>query len=270
MPRQTFHGNSLPFEAKRLLINHIAVDTLKKVKMAPLKCSAFARWFSGGVEYWFQSKTVQRPVFHPKVGCSLTVRSALPGFEAVIRNLNPDEIYDQAMAIHRKVYYTTTDPLQHCVYGEWENPMNYKTCWNPWENYQWWRSGDVAQTHHAFYFWGAKMIKSWLTTKVQIGGFFAFRHSANRGTNYAFCQLHLNRFCGNLEYWHAKTKVGQPTNMWCGKEPRCISWYGSLGKVFANTFHAKWIWLIQSHRWWRPSSKLQTEVIHQYIEQLEV
>lgn len=109
------------------VINHIQVDTLQKSKDGTIKNAV--RLHDGLIVESVLIPTSKRTTacVSSQVGCSLDCKFCATARLKRMRNLNPDEIYDQVVAIHRESMLYHNRPLTNIVFmGMGEPLMNYK------------------------------------------------------------------------------------------------------------------------------------------------
>lgn len=108
-------------------INHIKVDHLQRSKDGTVKNAV--KLFDGLVVESVLIPTQNRTTacVSSQVGCSLDCKFCATARLKRMRNLNPDEIYDQVVAIHRESMLYHNRPLSNIVFmGMGEPLMNYK------------------------------------------------------------------------------------------------------------------------------------------------
>lgn len=113
--------------SERFTINHIEVDTLQKSKDGTIKNAV--RLHDGLVveSVLIPTKNRTTACVSSQVGCSLDCAFCATARLKRMRNLNPDEIYDQVVAIHRESMLYHNRPLSNIVFmGMGEPLMNYK------------------------------------------------------------------------------------------------------------------------------------------------
>jgi len=112
---------------ENFVINHIKVDTLQKSKDGTIKNAV--RLHDGLIVESVLIPTSKRTTacVSSQVGCSLDCNFCATARLKRMRNLNPDEIYDQVVAIHRESMLYHNRPLTNIVFmGMGEPLMNYK------------------------------------------------------------------------------------------------------------------------------------------------
>ncbi|GAB5399120.1 MAG: 23S rRNA (adenine(2503)-C(2))-methyltransferase RlmN [Aureisphaera sp.] len=108
-------------------INHIKVDHLQRSKDGTIKNAV--KLFDGLVveSVLIPTETRTTACVSSQVGCSLDCKFCATARLKRMRNLNPDEIYDQVVAIHRESMLYHNRPLSNIVFmGMGEPLMNYK------------------------------------------------------------------------------------------------------------------------------------------------
>lgn len=112
---------------ENFVINHIKVDTLQKSKDGTIKNAV--QLHDGLIVESVLIPTSKRTTacVSSQVGCSLDCNFCATARLKRMRNLNPDEIYDQVVAIHRESMLYHNRPLTNIVFmGMGEPLMNYK------------------------------------------------------------------------------------------------------------------------------------------------
>ena len=112
---------------ENFVINHIKVDTLQKSKDGTIKNAV--RLHDGLIVESVLIPTSKRTTacVSSQVGCSLDCNFCATARLKRMRNLNPDEIYDQVVGIHRESMLYHNRPLTNIVFmGMGEPLMNYK------------------------------------------------------------------------------------------------------------------------------------------------
>jgi len=112
---------------ENFVINHIKVDHLQKSKDGTIKNAV--KLFDGLVVESVLIPTPSRTTacVSSQVGCSLDCKFCATARLKRMRNLNPDEIYDQVVAIHKESLLYHDRPLSNIVFmGMGEPLMNYK------------------------------------------------------------------------------------------------------------------------------------------------
>ncbi|MEZ4874094.1 MAG: 23S rRNA (adenine(2503)-C(2))-methyltransferase RlmN [Flavobacteriaceae bacterium] len=112
---------------EHFVINHIEVDTVQKSNDGTIKNAV--RLHDGLVVESVLIPTSKRTTacVSSQVGCSLDCTFCATARLKRMRNLNPDEIYDQVVAIHKESMLYHNRPLTNIVFmGMGEPLMNYK------------------------------------------------------------------------------------------------------------------------------------------------
>ena len=112
---------------QEFVINHIKVDTMQRSNDGTIK-NAIAL-FDGNIVESVLIPTESRTTacVSSQVGCSLDCKFCATAQLKRMRNLNPDEIYDQVVAIDRQSHLYYNRPLSNIVFmGMGEPLMNYK------------------------------------------------------------------------------------------------------------------------------------------------
>ena len=108
------------------VINHIAVDSMQKSSDGTIKNAI--RLHDGLIveSVLIPTKSRSTACVSSQVGCSLNCRFCATARLKRMRNLNPDEIYDQVVAIDRQSRLYNDRPLSNIVFmGMGEPLMNY-------------------------------------------------------------------------------------------------------------------------------------------------
>lgn len=112
---------------ENFVINHIRVDQMQRSEDGTVKNAV--RLYDGKVVESVLIPTDKRitACISSQVGCSLDCHFCATGQMERMRNLNPDEIYDQVVAIHNEALELYGRPLTNIVFmGMGEPLMNYK------------------------------------------------------------------------------------------------------------------------------------------------
>ncbi|MBL4664073.1 MAG: 23S rRNA (adenine(2503)-C(2))-methyltransferase RlmN [Flavobacteriaceae bacterium] len=112
---------------ENFVINHIKVDHLQKSNDGTIKNAV--ELFDGLIveSVLIPTKSRTTACVSSQVGCSLDCRFCATARLKRMRNLNPDEIYDQVVAIHKESMLYHNKPLSNIVFmGMGEPLMNYK------------------------------------------------------------------------------------------------------------------------------------------------
>ncbi|MGB1307500.1 MAG: 23S rRNA (adenine(2503)-C(2))-methyltransferase RlmN [Oceanihabitans sp.] len=111
---------------ENFVINHIRVDTMQKSSDGTIKNAV--RLHDGLIveSVLIPTKTRTTACVSSQVGCSLDCRFCATARLKRMRNLNPDEIYDQVVAIDKESKLYHNKPLSNIVFmGMGEPLMNY-------------------------------------------------------------------------------------------------------------------------------------------------
>lgn len=112
--------------ARDFVINHVRVDEMQRSSDGTIKNAV--RLYDGKVVESVLIPTEKRitACISSQVGCSLDCHFCATGQLKRMRNLNPDEIYDQVVAIHNEALEIYGRPLTNIVFmGMGEPLMNY-------------------------------------------------------------------------------------------------------------------------------------------------
>ena len=113
--------------AEHFVINHIEVDQMQRSSDGTIKNAV--RLHDGLVVESVLIPTDKRTTacVSSQVGCSLDCKFCATARLKKMRNLNPDEIYDQVVAIDKQSRFYFSQPLKNIVFmGMGEPLMNYK------------------------------------------------------------------------------------------------------------------------------------------------
>lgn len=109
------------------VINNIKVDTQQRSKDGTIKNAVKLHDDFVVESVMIPTKSRTTACVSSQVGCSLDCKFCATAKLKRLRNLNPDEIYDQVVAIDKQSRYYNNRPLSNIVYmGMGEPLMNYK------------------------------------------------------------------------------------------------------------------------------------------------
>ena len=256
-------------------INHIAVDTLQKSEDGTIKNAV--RLHDGLVveSVLIPVKNRTTACVSSQVGCSLDCTFCATARLKRMRNLNPDEIYDQVMAIHRESLLYHNRPLSNIVFmGMGEPLMNYKNVLESIEKITSDEGLGMSPKRITLSTSGVpKMIKKLADDEVKfklaVSLHFAIQQTREQIMPFAK-SFTLTDLRESLEYWYAKTKsrVTYEYVVWEGVNDAFHDMEALV--KFCQYVPCK-VNLIEYNPIDGGTFKQASEqVIHQYIEQLEV
>lgn len=112
---------------ENFVINHIQVDSIQRSKDGTIKNAVKLHDGFTVESVLIPTKSRTTACVSSQVGCSLDCKFCATAKLKRMRNLNPDEIYDQVVAIDRESRLYHKRPLSNIVYmGMGEPLMNYK------------------------------------------------------------------------------------------------------------------------------------------------
>lgn len=193
------------------VINHIQVDTLQKSSDGTIKNAV--RLHDGLIVESVLIPTPKRTTacVSSQVGCSLDCTFCATARLKRMRNLNPDEIYDQVLAIHNESMLYHKRPLSNIVFmGMGEPLMNYKNVLESIEKITSDEGLHMSPKRITLSTSGVpKMIKKLADDGVKFNLAVSL-HSAIQETREKLMpfakNFTLNDLQESLEYWYAKTK----------------------------------------------------------------
>lgn len=196
---------------ENFVINHIKVDTLQKSKDGTIKNAV--RLHDGLIVESVLIPTSKRTTacVSSQVGCSLDCTFCATARLKRMRNLNPDEIYDQVVAIHRESMLYHNRPLTNIVFmGMGEPLMNYKNVLESIEKITSDEGLGMSPKRITLSTSGVpKMIKKLADDEVKFNLAVSL-HSAIQETREQIMpfakSFTLSDLQESLEYWYTKTK----------------------------------------------------------------
>ena len=196
---------------ENFVINHIKVDTLQKSKDGTIKNAV--RLHDGLIVESVLIPTSKRTTacVSSQVGCSLDCNFCATARLKRMRNLNPDEIYDQVVAIHRESMLYHNRPLTNIVFmGMGEPLMNYKNVLESIEKITSDEGLGMSPKRITLSTSGVpKMIKKLADDKVKFNLAVSL-HSAIQETREQIMpfakSFTLQNLQESLEYWYSNTK----------------------------------------------------------------
>ncbi|WP_435579338.1 23S rRNA (adenine(2503)-C(2))-methyltransferase RlmN [Gilvibacter sp.] len=196
---------------EHFVINHIAVDQIQKSEDGTLK-NAVALHDGLIVEsVLIPTETRTTACVSSQVGCSLDCAFCATAQLKRMRNLNPDEIYDQVMAIHKESQLYYNRPLSNIVFmGMGEPLMNYNNVLAAVEKITSKEGLGMSPKRIVVSTSGVpKMIKKLADDEVKFNLAVSL-HSAIQETREKIMpfakRFTLEDLRESLEYWYAKTK----------------------------------------------------------------
>ena len=196
---------------EHFVINHIAVDQIQKSEDGTLKNAV--KLHDGLIVESVLIPTESRTTacVSSQVGCSLDCAFCATAQLKRMRNLNPDEIYDQVVAIHRESELYYNRPLSNIVFmGMGEPLMNYKNVLASIEKITAKEGLGMSPKRITLSTSGVpKMIKKLADDEVKFNLAVSL-HSAIQETREQIMpfakKFTLEDLRESLEYWYAKTK----------------------------------------------------------------
>ncbi len=196
---------------ENFVINHIEVDTLQKSKDGTIKNAV--RLHDGLIVESVLIPTSKRTTacVSSQVGCSLDCNFCATARLKRMRNLNPDEIYDQVVAIHRESLLYHNRSLTNIVFmGMGEPLMNYKNVLESIEKITSDEGLGMSPKRITLSTSGVpKMIKKLADDEVKFNLAVSL-HSAIQETREQIMpfakSFTLQDLQESLEYWYSKTK----------------------------------------------------------------
>ncbi|MCB0456896.1 MAG: 23S rRNA (adenine(2503)-C(2))-methyltransferase RlmN [Flavobacteriaceae bacterium] len=196
---------------EHFVINHIQVDTLQKSIDGTIKNAV--RLHDGLIVESVLIPTSKRTTacVSSQVGCSLDCKFCATARLKRMRNLNPDEIYDQVLAIHNESMLYHNRPLTNIVFmGMGEPLMNYKNVLESIEKITSDEGLTMSPKRITLSTSGVpKMIKKLADDEVKFNLAVSL-HSAIQETREQIMpfakNFTLTDLRESLEYWYSKTK----------------------------------------------------------------
>lgn len=196
---------------QHFVINHIAVDQIQKSEDGTIKNAVVLH--DGLVVESVLIPTDSRTTacVSSQVGCSLDCAFCATAQLKRMRNLNPDEIYDQVVAIHRESELYYNRPLSNIVFmGMGEPLMNYKNVLASIDKITAKEGLGMSPKRITVSTSGVpKMIKKLADDEVKFNLAVSL-HSAIQETREVIMpfakRFTLDDLRESLEYWYAKTK----------------------------------------------------------------
>ena len=193
------------------VINHIKVDTQQRSQDGTIKNAV--KLHDGFVVESVMIPTDKRTTacVSSQVGCSLDCKFCATAKLKRLRNLNPDEIYDQVVAIDKQSRYYNNRPLSNIVYmGMGEPLMNYKNVLASIEKITSEEGLNMSPKRITVSTSGVpKMIKKLADDQVKFNLAVSL-HSARDEVRTQImpfnAKFSLEALRESLEYWYAKTK----------------------------------------------------------------
>lgn len=193
------------------VINHIEVDSLQKSSDGTVKNAV--RLFDGLIveSVLIPTKTRTTACVSTQVGCSLDCKFCATASLKKMRNLNPDEIYDQVKAIDQESRLYHSRPLSNIVFmGMGEPLMNYNNVLKSIEKITSPKGLGMSPKRITLSTSGVpKMIKKLADDEVKFNLAISL-HSAIQETREQIMpfakKFTLSDLRESLEYWYAKTK----------------------------------------------------------------
>ncbi|MDX1461681.1 MAG: 23S rRNA (adenine(2503)-C(2))-methyltransferase RlmN [Marinirhabdus sp.] len=196
---------------QNFVINHIEVDSLQKSNDGTIKNAV--KLHDGLIVESVLIPTAKRTTacVSSQVGCSLDCKFCATARLKRMRNLNPDEIYDQVVAIHKESLLYHDRPLSNIVFmGMGEPLMNYKNVLASIEKITSDEGLGMSPTRITLSTSGVpKMIKKLADDEVKFNLAVSL-HSAIQEIREEIMpfakSFHLEDLRASLEYWYEKTQ----------------------------------------------------------------
>lgn len=193
------------------VINHIKVDTLQKSSDGTIKNAVKLHDDLVVESVLIPTKSRTTACVSSQVGCSLDCKFCATARLKRMRNLNPDEIYDQVMAIDNESRLYHNKPLSNIVFmGMGEPLMNYKNVLEAIEKITSPEGLAMSPKRIVVSTSGVpKMIKKLADDEVKFNLAVSL-HSAIQETREQIMpfakSFKLDDLQESLQYWYAKTK----------------------------------------------------------------
>ena len=196
---------------EHFVINHIEVDSIQKSKDGTIKNAV--KLHDGLIveSVLIPTKTRTTACVSSQVGCSLDCKFCATARLKKMRNLNPDEIFDQVMAIDKESRLYHSRPLSNVVFmGMGEPLLNYKNVIHAIEKITSKEGLGMSPKRITLSTSGVpKMIKKLADDKVKFNLAVSL-HSAIQETREQIMpftnKLNLKDLLESLIYWYTKTK----------------------------------------------------------------
>ena len=208
---QNIPKNLIAFLDKNFVINSIKIDRLQKSKDGTIKNAI--ELFDGNIVecVLIPSKNRITACVSSQVGCSLNCRFCATAKLKRMRNLNPDEIYDQVVLINKQANEFFNRPVSNIVFmGMGEPLMNYTNVLKSIDKITSKSGLGMSSKRIVLSTSGVpKMIKKMADDKVKFKLAVSL-HSAINATRNSIMpfneKMDLNKLLDSLIYWYNKTK----------------------------------------------------------------
>ncbi len=196
---------------EEFVINHIAVDSIQKSNDGTIKNGV--KLFDGLIveSVLIPTKSRTTACISSQVGCSLDCEFCATARLKRMRNLNPDEIYDQVVAIDKESKLYHNRPLSNIVFmGMGEPLMNYKNVLKAIEKITDDEGLAMSPRRITVSTSGIpKMIKKMADDGVKFGLAVSLHSAVQEKREQIMPFAHafpLTQLLEALQYWYAKTK----------------------------------------------------------------
>ena len=208
---QNIPKDLIAFLDKNFVINSIKIDRLQKSKDGTIKNAI--ELFDGNIVecVLIPSKNRITACVSSQVGCSLNCRFCATAKLKRMRNLNPDEIYDQVVLINKQANEFFNRPVTNIVFmGMGEPLMNYTNVLKSIDKITSKSGLGMSSKRIVLSTSGVpKMIKKMADDKVKFKLAVSL-HSAINATRNSIMpfneKMDLNKLLDSLIYWYNKTK----------------------------------------------------------------
>ncbi len=208
---QNIPKDLIAFLDKNFVINSIKIDRLQKSKDGTIKNAI--ELFDGNIVecVLIPSKNRITACVSSQVGCSLNCRFCATAKLKRMRNLNPDEIYDQVVLINKQANEFFNRPLSNIVFmGMGEPLMNYTNVLKSIDKITSKSGLGMSSKRIVLSTSGVpKMIKKMADDKVKFKLAVSLHSAINEIRNSIMPfneKMDLKKLLDSLIYWYSKTK----------------------------------------------------------------
>ena len=208
---QNIPKDLIAFLDKNFVINSIKIDRLQKSKDGTIKNAI--ELFDGNIVecVLIPSKNRITACVSSQVGCSLNCRFCATAKLKRMRNLNPDEIYDQVVLINKQANEFYNRPLSNIVFmGMGEPLMNYTNVLKSIDKITSKSGLGMSSKRIVLSTSGVpKMIKKMADDKVKFKLAVSLHSAINETRNSIMPfneKMDLKKLLDSLVYWYDKTK----------------------------------------------------------------
>ena len=208
---QNIPKDLIAFLDKNFVINSIKIDCLQKSKDGTIKNAI--ELFDGNIVecVLIPSKNRITACVSSQVGCSLNCRFCATAKLKRMRNLNPDEIYDQVVLINKQANEFFNRPLSNIVFmGMGEPLMNYTNVLKSIDKITSKSGLGMSSKRIVLSTSGVpKMIKKMADDKVKFKLAVSLHSAINEIRNSIMPfneKMDLKKLLDSLIYWYSKTK----------------------------------------------------------------